>query len=1007
VLIDLLFPDKTERNGLHSLRELVYELRSLGVPLETDQDGVELPCAAVRRDYVDMLTSERLTVEQVRAVQSGLLPGYSPNHSETYSEWFDAFQAKTSFALSQVLLRDQARARDVGNLELSEAAARACLAISPLNEKAVKALAETVALGGATADAEQLLDDYAAEVGTRSPDLKLSAQMLKRRIRERLPENYRPAGELPFAGRDSEMLELRRRLASSRTGRTECAIVVGEPGIGKTRLVSEFAALATLENCLVERAAAQPHDRMRPMSVFVDMVPRLLQLPGALGVSPESMDALRRLTTRSSISSEGPPPGDPEVISRAISLALDDLISAVTGESHLTVIVEDAHWCDPLSLRVLAELTSRRLREFFVLLTSRERDLHELGDRFAEDAAVITLLPLELVISQDIIGRALRGTDGEGHEELHAWMADVANGSPFFISLLVAHFVATGAAFALPPSLQDLILKRLDSLDAGATVILQTCVLLGSLATLPRLVASLDLKYIDAVAAVSRLDSLRIMRWVDDRLLPSHSLIADVLMKRTANCVTRMLHLRIAAVLEAELTPGESPTVLWNCAEHWVAAGEHGRAMKFLRQCADHARDIGRPGAAAEVLLRIASLHLNATSRIAVLQEAVRLAKQAFEHGLVLRGVEMLRTIEPLALHDDIELAELHVLSVTNRDSDNYERRALACVQASEVTAEHRVRAALSALQWADAQSKPEFAARIASRVLDADLENIEDALSLEYQLVYQTVLGDPLTAGEVARSIQAIAANLPTARSASLLINASRGLLHAGATDDAIAAARFAYQRAESCGGARLQMQAALLLAGLLLDVGRPDLSKTWRARAAEARERNPHLFDEFEYRSLEIDFCLAEGNLAGARTALSNAERDGAFNSRIRQRWQRILNARLRQLSGEALLSLDEIATIGHGATESVPSTGIRDVEVAVIYTALRAHGRHAEALAVLRDFLQSRRRHSRAPLSRVLRRAIEGERLEDLLPLDVPVAICTDISPKTGEPLLDGER
>jgi hypothetical protein len=771
--------------------------------------------------------------------------------------------------------------------------------------------------------------------------------------------------------------------------------------------VSEFAALAALENSVVEHATAQPHDRMRPMSIFVDMVPRLLQLPGALGVSPESMDALRRLTTRSSISTEGPPPRDPEVISRAITLALDDLIDAVAGESHLTLIVEDAHWCDPLSLRVLAELTSRRNREVFVLLTSRERELRELGDRFAEDAAVITLLPLEILISQDVIGRALRGTDGEGHEELHAWMADVANGSPFFISLLVAHFIATGAAFALPPSLQDLILKRLDSLDARATVILQTCVLLGSLATLPRLVASLDLPYIDAVAAVSRLDSLRITRWVDDRLLPSHSLIADVLMKRSASCVVRMLHLRIAAVLEAELTPGESPTVLWHCAEHWVAAGEHGRALKFLRQCADHARDIGRPGAAAAVLLRVASLHLDANSRIAVLREAVRLAKQASEHGLVLRGVEMLRTIEPLVLHDDIELAELHVLSVTNRDSDNYERRALACVQASEVTAEHRVRAALSALQWADAQSKPHFAARIASRVSVADLESIEDALSLEYQLVYQTVLGDPLTAGEVARRIQAISANLPTARSASLLINASRVLLHAGAIDEAIAATRLAYQQAESCGGARLQMQAALLLAGVFLDIGRPDLSKSWRAKATEARERNPHLLDEFEYRSLEIDFFLAEGNLVGAKAALCNAERDGAFNSRIRQRWQRILNARLKQLSGETLLSFDEIAAIGRGVTDSVPSTGIRDVEVAVIYTALRGQGRHSEGLAVLRDFLQSRRRHSLAPLSRQLRRAIEGEALEELRAMDMPVATCADVSPRTGEHPSGGEH
>ncbi|HTI65700.1 MAG TPA: hypothetical protein VL524_19385, partial [Gemmatimonadaceae bacterium] len=148
-LIDLLFPEQTEKNGLHSLRELLYQLKSAGVALDADQEGIELPVGAVRADYAEMLDSERLTLEQIRAAQGGFLPGYAPHDSEAYTEWFEPFRARTAFALSQVLLRAQERAQDVGNLEVSEAAARACLAISPLNERAVRGLAETMALGGA------------------------------------------------------------------------------------------------------------------------------------------------------------------------------------------------------------------------------------------------------------------------------------------------------------------------------------------------------------------------------------------------------------------------------------------------------------------------------------------------------------------------------------------------------------------------------------------------------------------------------------------------------------------------------------------------------------------------------------------------------------------------------------------------------------------------------------------------------------------------------------------
>ena len=96
-LIDLLFPEQTERNGLHSLRELVYQLKSAGVGLEVDQDGVELPATAVRADYAAMLGSDRLTIEQIRAAQGGFLPGYAPHGSEAFKEWFEPFRAKTVF----------------------------------------------------------------------------------------------------------------------------------------------------------------------------------------------------------------------------------------------------------------------------------------------------------------------------------------------------------------------------------------------------------------------------------------------------------------------------------------------------------------------------------------------------------------------------------------------------------------------------------------------------------------------------------------------------------------------------------------------------------------------------------------------------------------------------------------------------------------------------------------------------------------------------------------------
>jgi hypothetical protein len=974
VLIDLLFPDKTERNGLHSLRELLYELRNAGVSLESDPDGVELPQSVVHCEHTALLENERLTLEQIRGAQGGFLPGYSPNHSEAYTEWYDAFHAKMTFALSQALLRTQARARDTGNLELSEAAARACLAISPLNEHAVRALAETIALGGAIAEAERLLDEYAAEVGSRSPQLKLSAQSLRRHIGERLPEEYRRAGELPFLGRDAEMLELRRRFASSRRGLTECAVIVGEPGIGKTRLASEFAALAALEDSEVQRVTAQPHDSGRPMGLFIDLVPGLLRLRGALGIAPESMEALQRLTTRSA-------PGslvdaqreEPAMLSRAITDALDDLFSAVSGEAHLTVVIEDAHWADGLSLRVLAEIARRGERKLFVLLTSRERGLHDLGDRFAEEAVFLTLGPLEQSVSEALLERALRGTSGEHHCRLHDWMADVANGNPFFISLLVTHFIATGAPFAVPPSLQELMGRRLESLDSAATIILQTCVLLGSMADLPRLMASLDLALMDAVAGIGRLDAMHMIKWLDGKLTPVHSLLADALIQRSSAISLRLLHRRIAQVLETELAEAESATTLWNCAEHWVAAGDHDIAIGLFQKCAEHARDIGRPRAAAEILLRVSSLQIDTSARTAALQEAIRLAALGREHHLVLHAISQLRKIDPLLHLDDIELAELHSLSTTHRDSTDYEYRVLAYLESGTASAEHRVRAGLAALQYADTHARPELARRVSAAVSEADLSAVDPILALEFKLVFHAAFGDVEESRRIAHKLQELGDLIPGARGAGLHFNAVIALLHSGADEEAYEGCKRAYELGRECGAVKLQLCAAVQIAIILVEQGRFEDSLPWRERMRSLMEENSHLQDGFEAYVHEIDFCLLEGNILRAQAVFRQCEELDVFTSPSRQRWRRCLGARLRQLSGGPNLSSHEIAEFIREGNASIPPTGVRDVEIAVICAALVDQGDRGAAQRVLSDFLERKAATSRAAISTHLRHAI----------------------------------
>src|SRR5438552_1347665 len=92
----LVFPDQTEKNASHSLRQLVYKLRRDGAAIVSDVESVHLTSDDVASDYGSALTQDRLTLDQLRAVEGGFLPGYEPSGSEPFEEWLAAHRAKVA-----------------------------------------------------------------------------------------------------------------------------------------------------------------------------------------------------------------------------------------------------------------------------------------------------------------------------------------------------------------------------------------------------------------------------------------------------------------------------------------------------------------------------------------------------------------------------------------------------------------------------------------------------------------------------------------------------------------------------------------------------------------------------------------------------------------------------------------------------------------------------------------------------------------------------------------------
>src|SRR6185503_13435096 len=161
-----------------------------------------------------------------------------------------------------------------------------------------------------------------------------------------------------FVGRAVPHSELRRRLAHAAAGRGGVIAMLGEAGIGKTRLTEELIAVMAETDVLILRGRAYESGRVLPLSLWVDALEReararMPELEDLAHAWVRDLDPLfpgaRRPPTRS------PRAGDRLRLFEAVSHLVEWLAAGRT----LLVVLEDLHWADDISLRLLAHLGRR------------------------------------------------------------------------------------------------------------------------------------------------------------------------------------------------------------------------------------------------------------------------------------------------------------------------------------------------------------------------------------------------------------------------------------------------------------------------------------------------------------------------------------------------------------------------------------------------------------------------------------------------------------------------
>jgi DNA-binding SARP family transcriptional activator len=689
-LAALLWPDsepqdarKTLRNALTLLRRLLAdrdpsapahshllsEQELLGLdpqaPLALDLEVVQQAYHQAQRHSTLPSQEQRATlVTQVQhalaLVRGPFLEGFWLREETGFDAWVQQQQQQWQVRLHLLFERLSSFQETGGELEPARVTLTRWLVLDPLSEEASRRLMRVdLALGDASAAWQVYAtcrDRLAEELQVKpSPDTVALAERIRATAtvspgsRPARPAAVarRPAGELiaPLVGRAAAFTQLVGSFQEARQGQPQAVLLVGEAGIGKTRLASEFVAWARAQGAEVLSGHAFEMGGRLPYQPLIEALRTRLEAENA----PEDLlddlwlAELARLLPELRVRyPDLPAPTEDELTARGqLFEAVARLLDALARQAPLVLLLDDLQWADGASLDLLHYLGhfwSRQGNQVLLLGTLRSEGL-ELTPQLAAQLSdlgrdlPLTQVPLQPLSQADTIQllEALVGERSEpsaarpspaGSERPLAELGDVlfaqTGGQPLYLletlkllrerQWLVPQLGADGrwrleptqemaAAIAqersrralLPPSVHAMIQARLSKLAPAARQLVMASAVLGSLASARLLWQLAELGTQAGLEALEEAVKSGILREEQagagrvGRYRFAHDLMRDVVYTELGAARRQVLHQR---TLERLASEGARASEL---AYHALLAGEDESASRYSIQAGDEA----------------------------------------------------------------------------------------------------------------------------------------------------------------------------------------------------------------------------------------------------------------------------------------------------------------------------------------------------------------------------------------------------------------------------------
>ena len=463
---------------------------------------------------------------------------------------------------------------------------------------------------------QALRNEIGVDPMPETADLALQIQQLEGDWRIEITES---SISPPFVGRGKEINQFTRLLNQTAAGHGQIALISGEPGVGKSRLVQETSLLALRQGFHLFSANCYQVEQTMPYQPLIELVRQVMACDDHWQqLAPVWLRELAILVpemgeTATDTTAIAPPTDEPDESQQArIFQAIFHLFAKHADRYKMLMVVDDIHWTDPATLQCLHYLACHLVQApIGLIFTLREEYLSIDADLDAmlhslRREAHVTSLSLGRLTAADTTTLLVQMNDTAPYaDRLSHWLYQETDGNPFFLTSLLQSLredgllddaaktdwqalARTDPTLTLPDAIRDLVHDRLQRLPQAEREALDWMAVYGRRLDFSTLQAISQQLQMTLLNAVEQLDERKLLVETRGQYDFDHNKIREVVYNDLSAARRGLYHRQIAEKLEMLQPFPDKASIL---AHHFERGGEIEKAQAYWIRAGKHALD--------------------------------------------------------------------------------------------------------------------------------------------------------------------------------------------------------------------------------------------------------------------------------------------------------------------------------------------------------------------------------------------------------------------------------